>query len=586
MARGDCACFPAPGTSSISQQVNVAKLSLVFCLVGCLGGLSCDSRAAVAGGEMPMPDRVVVKEGTAVPPGIPGPEIACLILEENATALRVDVSTFRGIQQVVVIPRSDVVKVVRGDAGMRPWYELGRILQWPRHSRPAVYYEVPLKKLEAFLKQYPESPRAADAVAERTRWLSELEKVRQGHFRILDRWFKPAELGDTDRLAWTFRNGLPGDEAPAVLEDWEALLKKLQTHHASRFYPALQEEVRRLAALRRSQFGESFPKNKADWAVLEEPLEPLWEAWGILSGLDVPAMDLSSGREPFLNALQRVRGLWKDLEWTDTLLDAGLDRVREQAGRDLGGGNPAPAYALVGAWKPALALFPQGSESRTKWEAWFAAKDREQADSEELALLEKALADKDSALLEKRLPVLLGRTHADDGALRRRVLEIKKVYQEWKAAEAAEELQRLVAGKQYDGVLALARDKRLKMEASGGDWEILQQQQADILVEVAQNAFGEYRFWTSWRLVLEAWRTKPGNVKAQMAITLGAAGAFVVLLVLALPVLLVYAWLSQMINQVFFRRRLRLTRMEEERHLRRQREAASLPDPPAENPPE
>lgn len=535
---------------------------------------------------MPMPDRVVIKEGAAVPPGLAGPEIACLILEEGATALRVDVSTFRGIQQVVVIPRSDVSKVVRGDASLRPWYEIGRIIQWPRHSRPAAYYENPLKKLEGFLKQYPESPRTAEAAAEKKRWQSELEKVRQGNFRILDRWFQPAELGDTDRLAWTFRNGLPADAAPAVLEDWEALLKGVQSHHASRFYPALQEDVRRLAALRRSQFAEAFHKNKADWAVLEEPLEPLWEAWGIMSGLDVPAMDPLAGREVFLNSLQRVRGLWKDLEWIDTLLDAGLDRVRERIERDKGEGNPAEASGLVEVWKPALALFSQGSESRAKWEAWFAAKNEEQADAEALAVLEKALADKDWALLEKRLPSLLGKTQPANGALGRRVLEIKKMYQEMMAAEAAEELQRLVAGKKYSEVLALARDKRLKMEVGGGDWEILRQQQADILVEVAQSALGEYHFWTSWRLVLEAWRTKPGNVKAQMAITLGATGGFLFLLVLALPLLLVYAWLSQLINQIFFRRRLRVTRMEEERHLRRQREAASLPDPPQENSPQ
>lgn len=533
-----------------------------------------------------MPDRVVIKEGAGVPPGLAGPEIPCLILEEGTTALRVDVSTFRGIQQVVVIPRSDVSKVVRGDPSLRPWYEIGRILQWPRHSRPAGYYENPLKKLEGFLKQYPESPHAPGAEAERARWQSELDHVRQGNFRILDQWFKPAELGNTDRLAWTFRNGLPGDAAPAELEDWAALLKGLKSHQASRFYPALQEEVRRLAALRRSQFGEAFNKNKADWAVLEDPLEPLWEAWGIMCRLDVQAMDPLAGREVFLNSLQRVRGLWKDLEWIDTLLDAGLDRVREYIEHDLADGNPAQSSGLVGAWSPALALFSQGSESRTKWEAWFAAKNQEQADAEELALLEKALADKDWAQLEKRLPALLARTHAGDGALRRRVLEIKKVYQDWKAAEAAEELQRLVAGKKYHEVLALARDKRLKMEASGGDWEILQQQQADLLVEVAQQTFGEYRFWISWRLVLEAWRTKPGNVKAQMAITIGAAGGFLLLLVLALPLLLVYAWLNQMINQIFFRRRLRVTRMEEERHLRRQREAASLSEPPQENPPE
>jgi len=532
-----------------------------------------------------MPDLVVVREGGALPPGVPGPEIPCLIMEETATAYRVDVSTFRGIQQVVAIPRADVVRVRRGDASLRPWYELGKVLQWPRHSRPASFYEGPLKKMEAFLKQYPESPHAAEAAAERKRWQSELEKVQQGNFRVLDRWFRPAELGDTDRLAWTYRSGLPADAAPAVLEDWDTLLKGLQSHHASRFYPALQEEVRRLVALRRSQFSEAFKKSKADWSVLEEPLDPFWEAWGIMSRLDNEALDPLADRDLFLNSLQRVRGLWKDLEWTNVRLNTGLVRVRGRVEQDLREGKVADASDRIASWQPVLALFSPDYPGKAGWVAWFASTQEEQAVAQELALLEKALADKEWGQLEEHLKSLLSRSSIANEAIRSRVQEIRVIFQEWKAAEEAAQLQRLIDKKKYDEVLDLARDKRLKMEGNGGDWEFLQQQQADILVEVAQTALGEHHFWTAWRLVLEAWRTKPGNAKAQMAITLGAAGAFVALLLLALPVLLVYAWLSHGLNQIFFRRRLRATRLEEEYHLRRQREAAAIPDPPQDQPP-
>lgn len=544
---------------------------LRWAFISVFGCLPC---IAAPGGDLPLPDRVVVKPGTALPPGVAGPEISCVILEENEKELRLDLSKFRGIQQLWSVERAQVVRLQRGDASLRPWFELGKILQWPAHSREAAYYEPPLKGLAQFLEKYPGSAHAPEARKSLGQWQEEWQRVRQGDFRVRDRWFKPAELAKTDQRAWSYWKALPAEAAPAELEDWAALVADLRTHHASQLYPAIHDEVRRLVALRRAQFSAGFHADKADWAVLEEPMEPLWKVWSTLAEWDPAPFDPLAPPGPLLNVLQSARGVWADLEWIDALLDRCLSQVRERLDGLVRAGNWDEAGRLVASWDKAPAIFREGTPSRSATVKWLAEVKEEIENGRELGLLEKNLTDRDWAEVERRSADLLRRPGVQEGFIHTRVLEIQKIYKEWQASEEAEAFARLISGGKYREVLERARGQRLKMEGEGDTWEVLQQQQADILVEVAQKALLDYQPWMAWRLVLEAWRTKPGNVKAQIAVTLGAAGGFLILLLAAIPALLIYALLSKNIENFYFSKRLRMAKAEEERHLRRQREAA------------
>jgi len=532
---------------------------------------------AAPGGALPMPDLVVVKATAKLPAGVVGPELPCVILEETADSYRLDLSAFRGIQRVVVIARSDVERVRRGDSSLRPWMELTISLDWPEHSREAAHYEATLKRIGVFLEKFPDSPNAAKARQDKERWEEELVRVRQGEFRVRDRWFKPANLSETDRRAWTFWKELPGEAVPVELEDWVKLLAELRKHHPSRFYPAIQERTKQLVSLRRFQYPTDLPRLDADWSVLEESTDPLWKAWQILGHLETRPFEPTAPAEDVLNPLQEARGLWEDSEWVDTLLEGFLEKVAGKVDEEMKEGNWEAASLKLERWKKALGVFREQSATAKDRERWFEATSQDIQNGRSLLDLEKALEKKDWPAVEALYKELLGSQGLGEGAIRRRVLEIQKLHEEWLVAEESARFGKLIETRKYDEVLDYARTRRLEMEGGDAKWEVFQQQQADLLVEVAQSAFMDIQPWMAWRLVLEAWRTKPGNIKAQIAVTLGAAGGFLILLLGALPLLLVYAWASKIIEQYYFSRRLRVVNEEEERHSRRQREAADQP---------
>jgi hypothetical protein len=539
--------------------------------------IPADFSHAAPGGELPMPDLVVVKPGAKLPAGVEGPELPCVILEETVDGYRVDLSAFRGIQKVVVISRPDVERVRRGDSSLRSWMELEKSLEWPEHSREAAHYDHTLGRLRAFLEKFPESPNTVKAQQEKIRWEEELALVRRGEFRVRDRWFKPADLSETDRRAWTFWKELPGETVPAELEDWVKILGELRKHHPSRFYPAIQERAKRLVSVRRFQYPADLPKLDADWSVLEESTDPLWKAWQILGNLESRPFEPTAPADEVLNPLQEARGLWEDSEWVDTLLERYLVQVAGKVGEEMKGGDWEGASVKLEQWKKALGVFRDQSTFAADRKRWFETTAEEIENGRSLLDMEKALEKGEWTVVEVKIKELLGRHELGEGAIRRRVLEIQKLHEEWMVAQESARLGELIDTRKYEEVLNYARARRLEMEGDDAKWGVFQQQQADLLVEVAQSAFMDIQPWMAWRLVLEAWRTKPGNLKAQMAVTLGAAGGFLILLLCALPLLLLYAWVSKIIEQFYFARRLRVVKEEEERHSRRLREAVDQP---------
>ncbi|MDX6766853.1 MAG: hypothetical protein SFU85_08675 [Candidatus Methylacidiphilales bacterium] len=529
-------------------------------------------------GDLPMPDLLVLTPGAALPAGVEGPEIRCLIVEETATSVRVDLSSFRGIRQVVEVPRASVQRLERGDPSLRPWFEISKSLAWPPHSRRASFYEGPVRLLKDFLDRYPQSPNQAEADREWRRWSGEGERVRQGHFRVRERWFQPSELDETDRRAWALWQTLPEDQVPPVPEDWTKIASDLAGQRSSRFYPAIVEDFRRALGQRRLQFPEVFKDVKIDEAVGGQNLGPLWQVWNDLNRWEGAQEGQLPGRDGFLNDLQKGRGLWPELRWIDTLLEATLSRVRSEVEKSQVDGRLEEGTALLQNWAKALDILQKGDGQR-KWTDWFAAALQQLQTAQTLVSVEAMVKAGDWSGVESALQSLLARPEAAQMPVYPRLLEIRKLLAEYQAGRATAELTAWIREKKYDILLEACGDRRRKMETNPGEWESARQQQADLLVEAAGQTLHEKRLWTAWKLVMEAWRTQPGNLKAQMAVTLGAAGAFLLLLLAAVPVLLLYAWLSNRIDMGFFRHRLQIARQEEERQQRKLREMGQKQDP-------
>src|SRR4051812_6279798 len=72
-----------------------------------------------AGDDLALPDKVVLKEGAALPYFTTQREIDCVILEETGGKIVLNTSRKKGVEERHEIARTDVEKVVRGDASAR-----------------------------------------------------------------------------------------------------------------------------------------------------------------------------------------------------------------------------------------------------------------------------------------------------------------------------------------------------------------------------------------------------------------------------------------------------------------------------------
>lgn len=529
--------------------------------------VACGAEPVRAPAVLPLPDLVELAADAPLPPGVEQRSLPCAVIAESADEVAVDLSTTRGISQVVRIPRAQVRAVKRGDPLARRMASEPEFFQMPRVSLAEAEYGERLRQLEALIQAHPESPsrgRLEELAGELKR---EAAEVAGGRIRLGASWFALGELGAEDLAAWTGLQELSRLSPEAFIRGAASWAERVQGWKPSRLYPELvrmfQEKGRGAVAAVSAASPAAGELMRADPAVRDAALADAVKA----------AARLPQDADPeSIGLLKRARAVWPELALARRVQDATLEvlrnRVREaaaagdepamsvafQAHRNYGGAELLPPEEL--AWREqalaALSLLQAWKAAETAWK-----ENRAEQALQLIGMVKsfQAGAGPDAAPWVQKALAL------EAEILRRQkeaeILQIRGMLDAGRLGEVARALKSLRAG--------------LAQSAPGSPER---RQASDLAVDGALAAARGLNPVSALGLVLEAWRLDGGNARAQIALSVA-----VVIVVLAGAVVLfivfyAYAVASNRLDLVFFRKRLRLARLEDARFEMRQRQRA------------
>lgn len=538
------------------------------CIIGfCFWTAVTAAWAAPDSAPLPLPDRVVLKEGAPLPPGALERVLRGLVLEETDQQVRIDLSDKRGILQVVAVPRGDVERVERGDASLREMGLNPERFQKPAFSQVQEFYPGRIRELEAFLEKYPEGRDRAVVAALVQELQEEARRVGAGEIRVGATWHRMGDLFPADRAAWAVLAALAEADDKALLTRAADFVSRVESTRNSRFFADVLEYWQKRCARFSADAAQAAPSASA---LLQMDVDRLRR---ILAEADQAAAGLQDGGADWdqaVSVLARAGAQWPELEEIRHRLEAEAAKCRQACEEAVQGRKWAEAEACMKRYRFVIESGGKVGEEAKKWMA-----DR-QAEWEAGSRLEALHADWDARRLDglrKRIEDFLqgdgGRVpDAQRKDLQRIVGEIKTLEQEQERGRLAA----LLAEGKLDELAAELESRRLKLAQVPGE-SPERQPVSDLAVDGASAALKNGRFVQAFAFVMEAWRIHPGNARAQIALSVALLGLLVGGLAVLLPALLFYAVVSNRLNLHFFKRRLKAYRTEEERFQARQREA-------------
>lgn len=144
-------------------------------LVAC-GGCAWLCAAAFA-------DTVVLKSGD---------KLEGKILSETATEVVIDVKVSAGIADQQTVLRDTIAKIEKEQPDELAWQSL-KGLALGANSLPPAQYEVVMRPLEGFIREYPQSAHKADAAAILAKFAEEKKRVDDGDVRLGSKWLSEEE---------------------------------------------------------------------------------------------------------------------------------------------------------------------------------------------------------------------------------------------------------------------------------------------------------------------------------------------------------------------------------------------------------
>jgi hypothetical protein len=204
-------------------------------------------QSRAAGDDLSLPDKVILKEGAALPPFTTEREIDCIILEETGEKVVFNASRKKGVEERREVSLNDVEKVVHGDPSTRAFDLIRNRLALPPDSLNEAFYLNAISVcFEPFLKQNPGSSHRAEVENAIKAYREEGARIRQGDVRVGDTWYD----------AVTYQKQRPDLQAKECLarlnqavkgrrlEQFAGTLNEIDRYKGSAIYPDLVESAR------------------------------------------------------------------------------------------------------------------------------------------------------------------------------------------------------------------------------------------------------------------------------------------------------------------------------------------------------
>jgi hypothetical protein len=220
-------------------------------------------------------DEVVFKEDAVLPEFAKSRNIACVVLEQGGATVRVNISPFRGVNDVREIDRSLIAEIRIGDRSDIALDALRKRAVIPERSADAAQYRAVLDNdFKAFFEAHGASPSAGAAREIEEALKIELAMVEAGWKRIGREWFAPGQSAEVERklaLESILQaiEDLQKDLQAGKVDGLPALVQQIQKHSRYAYYPELIEGLRIVTVAS----GADMPA--AVKSVLRTPVEPL-----------------------------------------------------------------------------------------------------------------------------------------------------------------------------------------------------------------------------------------------------------------------------------------------------------------------
>lgn len=122
-----------------------------------------------------------------------GEKIEGKIVKETPADYTIDFKAGGGIFDTRTVLKTDVEKVEKETPDDLAWQSL-KNLQAGASSLPATGYEQPMRQLQAFITQYPQSPHAAEAAQALMGFEADKKRVDEGEVKIDGQWLSKDEV--------------------------------------------------------------------------------------------------------------------------------------------------------------------------------------------------------------------------------------------------------------------------------------------------------------------------------------------------------------------------------------------------------
>ncbi len=195
--------------------------------------------------ELALPDTIVFKPDATLPSYVKSREYRCAIVDETATAVKIDRSSVRGITDYVEISKELIAEIRRADPGERRFQEIKGTIVFPENSEaPEFYQKIIDESLDVFASKFPTSKYIDEVSQLSKKYREELEKIRSGYVRRGEVWYGPTEWKDLQKV-FEPMDIVSHLEKAAKTNDYRTLgdeAKKIPKDHPSQFFPEVVQK--------------------------------------------------------------------------------------------------------------------------------------------------------------------------------------------------------------------------------------------------------------------------------------------------------------------------------------------------------
>jgi hypothetical protein len=527
------------------------------------------SLASIAQGQnMPLPDKVVLKLSAALPSGISEREIKGAIVEETATDLKLEVSTFRGISNVLTLPLSGIESVERGDHEDRDYLILISYLKLPEISPADDYYEKKLMPvLEGYLKKHPAGKNTAEITSIHQQVEAEVQRMQKGQARLGLYWMKWVDLPPPYRNDWALWQELSKQGLLMNITDFRAFNVKVQEAQNRVLYPFLIEKMKQVSTQRIQTLVDALSNRSMatkDEAIIEENkiyeklkvIQTTYQkqAVDLLAKIEETSLNSTFDEAVLRTLISENRNLWPKLEILDLILQQAFKHHVARADAFLEEKKfLESAEALVKSGE-ILPLIKDPSAKKEFDNAALRQKVNKMLDESRLLLSQgketQALTTLNS--LRKLLP--------ENSPMATLVTELSEQAASQINDKSITECTNLRLAGEFERALDRIRQAQIQFMDFGN----VKVEQLDRLaleaVALAQEALRKYDFLVAIKASYTGWSISPTNSKARISCLVVVATLLISGLVIVLILLVIFAYLSNLLHQKKFDSRLKSLR--------------------------